>query len=126
MSNEKNAGRPKKKVDWDRARELAGLQATEKEIAADQGMHVSTFIRHLKDETEYNNFTEWFEVKRQPGLNSLRAKQFKKAVEQDNTTMQIWLGKNWLNQTDKQKQTIEEENPTEIIYKVAEPDEEND
>ena len=39
------------------------------------------------------------------GKQSLRRAQFKTAVDDGNPTAQIWLGKNWLGQTDKQEIT---------------------
>ncbi len=110
---------PRKEVDWDRVDELCELQCTVKEVAADQGMHPDTLNKRIREETEHSSFTSYFQEKRQPGLSSLRHKQYVKAVEQENTTMLIWLGKNWLNQSDKVEEKIDQEQPTKIIYEVA-------
>ena len=48
------------------------------------------------------NFSEVFSEKRCRGFISLRRAQFQKAIDEKNTAMQIFLGKNWLGQSDKQ------------------------
>jgi hypothetical protein len=48
------------------------------------------------------NFPEYFEQSRCVGKAALRRRQFQSAMD-GNPTMLIWLGKNWLGQTDKQE-----------------------
>ena len=50
------------------------------------------------------NFSEVFKRKRGKGKISLRRSQFQLA--QTNPTMAIWLGKQWLGQTDKQEVVV--------------------
>jgi hypothetical protein len=45
-------------------------------------------------------FSEYYRLKASVGKISLRRKQYSIAQE-GNVTMLIWLGKNWLGQTDK-------------------------
>jgi hypothetical protein len=46
------------------------------------------------------SFSEYLQAKRGEGKELLRAKQFQSAMDGDRT-MQIWLGKQYLNQSDK-------------------------
>lgn len=81
---------------------LARMQCTQREAAAVMGVHPDTFGRFLRREEKAR--TAWddgLEV----GKVSLRRYQYKSA-ESGNATMQIWLGKQWLDQTDKSYQEI--------------------
>ena len=49
------------------------------------------------------NFYDVFKKKSAAGKMSLRREQWRSA-EKGNVTMQIWLGKQWLGQTDKVEQ----------------------
>lgn len=76
---------------------LASLQCTQREAAAVLGVHRETFgkflDRHPKAREAWDNGQE-------TGKVSLRRYQYKSA-ENGNPTMQIWLGKQWLDQKDK-------------------------
>lgn len=76
---------------------LGNIQATLKECAAVLGVGEATFLR-FRD--RHPVVRERYEKGQQEGLASLRRAQFKKALE-GNTTMLIWLGKNYLEQTDR-------------------------
>ena len=71
---------------------LASIQCTVKEIAFIMGCSTETINRHYKDAVESG---------RAQGKLALRRAQWRNAVEKDNVTMQIWLGKNILKQTDQ-------------------------
>ena len=45
-------------------------------------------------------FAEYFKQKASHGRMSLRRKQYTAAID-GNTTMMVWLGKNWLGQSDQ-------------------------
>ena len=62
------------------------------------------------------NFSEVFREKRCRGFISLRRAQFQKAIDEKNTAMLIFLGKNWLGQSDRQdvKLSGSGENPIQI------------
>src|SRR5215471_3820926 len=51
--------------------------------------------------TLYLNYTEAIKKGRVFRDGCLRAKQFHTAMVKNNVTVQIWLGKQWLKQTDK-------------------------
>ncbi len=87
-------GRPKKEIDYELVGKLAAIQCTQEEIATILGISRQTL---LKDE----EFLYIYSSKKEAGRSSLRRMQWKTA-ESGNPTMQIWLGKQWLGQSDKQ------------------------
>ena len=87
-----NAGRPKKEIDMDLVERLANIQCTQEEIACVVGCSVDTLLRHP-------DFAIIYKKGKEAGKSSLRRTQWKLA--QNNTTMAIWLGKQYLGQTDK-------------------------
>lgn len=80
---------------------LARIQCTQKEAAAVLGVHRETFINFL--DTHEKARTVWEDGK-ENGKASLRRYQFKMAEK--NPTMAIWLGKNWIDQTDKTESNV--------------------
>lgn len=98
-------GRPPIKIDEDQFNKLCALQCTEEEIAAWFHCSVDTLNRWCKQMFD-TTFAETFKEKSQFGKTSLRRFQFKLAEK--NTAMAIFLGKNWLGQTDKMEQTVME------------------
>lgn len=95
--------RPKKEIDKDQFEKLCGLQCTEIEIAGFFNCSVDTVERWCKKEYK-ESFAEVFNKKRVAGKISLRRSQFRMA--ESNATMAIWLGKQYLGQTDTQEKTI--------------------
>lgn len=95
-------GRPPYMVDYKVLKELCQMQCTGEECASVLGVDYDTLNRALKRESESgeSGFTEYFAKNRAGGFASLRAAQFKLAVKGQNPTMQIWLGKQYLGQTD--------------------------
>jgi len=89
------AGRPKKKIDYELVKKLAYIQCTQEEISSI--LAIST--RTLQRDTE---FCRIYKNGMDNGKMSLRRLQWK-AAEKGNNTMLIWLGKQYLNQTDKQE-----------------------
>ena len=91
--------RPKIDIDQVQFEKLCEIQCTLTEIAGWFRCSEDTVERWCK-RTYKESFAEVFKQKRAPGLISLRRAQFQMA--QTNTTMAIWLGKQYLGQTDKQ------------------------
>lgn len=91
------AGRPKIEINWEDVRKLSLLQCTQNEIASFLGVSVDTLLRRKE-------FCELHKKGMEEGRMSLRRLQWKKAQE-GNTTMLIWLGKQYLGQSDKQELT---------------------
>jgi hypothetical protein len=100
-SNGKKNGRPRIVIDWEEFDKLCEMQCTEEEIAAWFGCSVDTVERRCK-ERNGATFAEVFAQKRKAGMVSLRRVQWRTALK-GNVTMQIWLGKQYLGQRDKQE-----------------------
>lgn len=94
-------GRPPKLVETpELIKQIEGLSrihCTMVEAAAVLGVHRDTFSDFLQ--AHEKAMAAWEDGK-ENGKASLRRMQFK-AAESGNSTMQIWLGKQWLDQKDK-------------------------
>jgi hypothetical protein len=92
---------------------LARIQCTQREAAAVLGVHRETFAKFLDT---HEKAREAWEDGGETGKASLRRHQFKSA-ESGNATMQIWLGKQWLDQKDKSENTMQGPNggPIEFV-----------
>lgn len=97
--------RPRIEIDFDNFKKLCGLQCTLAEIASFFDCSEDTIERWCKREL-HENFADSFKKYSASGKISLRRWQFKMA--EHNCSMAIFLGKNWLGQTDKIEQTINE------------------
>jgi hypothetical protein len=97
-------GRPRKLSPNDQTlkelRGLAAIMATEAEVAAFFGVVVNTLKKFFDD---YPEALAAFEDGKGQGRVSLRRKQF--ALADKNAAMAIFLGKNYLEQTDRQELT---------------------
>ena len=93
------AGRPRKEINFVEFEKLCALQATQQEIADWFAIDTDTLDRRIKEHYECK-FSEIFNQKRGRGKIALRRMQMQ-AAEKGNTTMLIWLGKQYLKQTDK-------------------------
>lgn len=78
---------------------LVRVQCTAEECAAALGCSEDTIDRRLKEEGEFG-FAEYRKKHLTAGKISLRRAQFKAALK-GNPTMLIWLGKQYLDQTDR-------------------------
>lgn len=91
-------GRPKKKISQKQFESLCAIQCTEEEICDVLEVTDKTLTKWCK-ETYNKPFSEVFREKRALGKASLRRNQWKLA-EKGNSTMQIWLGKQILKQSE--------------------------
>lgn len=91
-------GRPKKQIMPEQFEALCKIQCTEEEICSVLGIDEQTLINWCK-ETYGVTFSKIFKEKKLGGKASLRRMQWKLAEK--NSTMSIWLGKQYLGQTDK-------------------------
>jgi predicted nucleic-acid-binding Zn-ribbon protein len=91
--------RPLTVIDWKQVDLMCAVQCTGEEMASILGIHYDTLATACKREKGCT-FSEYFEQKRSTGKMSLRRQQFTIAMK-GNPTMLVWLGKNWLGQTDK-------------------------
>lgn len=90
-------GRPKLEIDYEAVKKLASIQCTQAEISAWLGISVDTLVKDEKFVGIYKSGIE-------NGRMSLRRHQWK-ALEDGNTTMLVWLGKQYLRQSEKQELT---------------------
>lgn len=105
-------GRPSFVIDMEQVEQMCLCQCTEKEIAAQFGVSIDTIQRAIKKETGCG-FADYFAEKRQKGFVSLRAKQFSLAMAGDRT-MLIWLGKQYLKQSDKMESSGPDGGPIQV------------
>lgn len=85
---------------WELFDFLCSIQCTQAEIAEAFDCSIDTLARRIKDKYK-QDFAVIYEQKRGAGKISLRRAQWQKAVEGKDTTMLIWLGKQYLGQSDK-------------------------
>lgn len=97
----RRSARPK--VGLDRAEELARLQCSDEELASALGLS-SDELAQLRQDDEA--LCAALARGRQEGMNSLRQAQWETALG-GNVHMQIWLGKQYLDQRDRQEQRLE-------------------
>lgn len=106
-------GRPKKQINYELVEDLASIFCTQEEIASIMKCDVRTLQR---DE----EFCRLYIKNIDNAKSSLRRVQYKKAMS-GNTTMLIWLGKQYLGQSDKMvvdNQADAIKSADEIITKV--------
>lgn len=96
-------GRPKKRIDFKDVDKLCSLQCTAEEIASFLEVSVDTLERRIREKFDLT-FAEYFSLKNGAGKISLRRRQWQ-AAESGNVAMLIWLGKQYLGQSDKSEHT---------------------
>ncbi len=106
--------RPRIEIDWSDFDKLCVMQATLEEIASWFGCSVDTIERAVKRKAKMG-FAEYFTQKAGRGRVSLRRKQYEMALAGDRT-MLIWLGKQYLKQTETVVSKFE--SPLELTYET--------
>lgn len=106
--------RPRIEIDEDNFKKLCGLQCTLDEISSFFDCSPDTIERWCKRELKIT-FAEAFKKHSANGKISLRRWQFKMA--EHNVSMAIWLGKQYLGQTEKQEVAVATQND-EAIYEM--------
>jgi hypothetical protein len=92
-------GRPKKVIDWQKFEFGCQINATKEEISKWLNISEDTLERMIK--VQYGEtFAVVYKKLSVDGIISLRRMQFKKAQE-GNVPMLIWLGKQYLGQSEK-------------------------
>ena len=100
----KKTGRSKADIDWNKVDKYLQAQCDGVGIALLLGIHPNTLYRRCEEKYKMS-FSEYSAQKKTEGKELLRARQFKTAMDGDRT-MQIWLGKQYLNQTDRRNIAI--------------------
>lgn len=109
MEKKNKVGRPKKPIDYETVEKLASIMCTQEEIASYLDLDVRTLQRD-------DEFCRIYKKGIDKGRMSVRRQQYK-AAEAGNVTMLIWLGKQYLGQTDKQDVEL-----TEVVQIVDDID----
>jgi len=102
--------RPRKEIDWEEFEKLCFLQCTQQEIMGFFDIKTKDTL-NTRIREQYGDehcFSTIYEQKSQGGKISIRRKQFQVGMS-GNVSMLIWLGKNWLGQSDKQEHIVESE-----------------
>lgn len=92
-------GRPRKEINFDELGKLAQMQCTQSEVAGWFEVSEDTIERRIREETGLT-FAEYLREKGEGGKSALRRVQMQTALK-GNPTMLIWLGKQYLGQTEK-------------------------
>ena len=100
LAKKNKGGRPKKDINWEQLKAMVRIQCTQEECAAVLGVDVDTLSARLREQ-DYASFSDFYKKYSHEGLASLRRAQWKAAVEQNNPTMLVWMGKQMLGQKDK-------------------------
>jgi hypothetical protein len=95
--------RPKTVIDWNKVDKYLQAQCDGVGIAGLLGISPDTLYRACQ-EIHKIGFAEYSAQKKAEGKELLKAKQFSVAMEGDKT-MLVWLGKQYLQQRDKQELT---------------------
>lgn len=76
------------------------------EIAESLGIHENTLYGRCKQDLDMD-FVAFKAKNKAKGMKSLKLAQYESAVIDKDRGMQIWLGKQWLGQSDKTQNTID-------------------
>jgi hypothetical protein len=125
------AGRPRRPFDWNLVDSLCILQASidyiAERILISEGKPVNAksvdtatkLIQRRIKEKWGMNFVLYTEKKLEGRKIQLRQTQWELAIKKQNPTMAIWMGKNYLNQSDKVEQKSEvKQETTEVVYQA--------
>lgn len=116
-------GRPKIEIDKDNFESLCNLQCTKTEIAGFFRCSEDTIENYCK-RTYDDCFSAVYKKYSQNAKISLRRQQWK-AAEKGNITMLIWLGRQWLGQTDKVILDKEDVETFEVLYEMLQRKKQN-
>lgn len=105
-------GRPRKEIDKKQFEAMCAIQCTQEEICMILGVSDKTLNAWCR-KTYRQTFSEVFREKRELGKMSLRRSMYENAVKKGNTTMQIWLSKQYLGM----RETVQVDQ-TEILNKL--------
>jgi len=108
-------GRPKKAIDYKILEGLCQIQATGEECAAILNIDYDTLDAILKRD-KHGGFSDYYKKHSASGKASLRRKQMQVALS-GNKTLLIWLGKQYLEQSDKLEASGPNKGP--ITFKVV-------
>jgi hypothetical protein len=105
-TNNPNIGRPKVQVPWDEVNNMCEIQCTGNEIAFCIGISLDALNAACKREHGIR-FTDYIKIQSQGGKRSLRRKLWEMAMN-NNTTIALWLSKQYLGMSDNPLQEIDD------------------
>jgi hypothetical protein len=105
-------GRPKIVIDWEQFDKLCALQCPLREIACWFNCSEDTIENACKREKNMT-FSDYFDIKRGNGKISIRRKQYEMAMG-GSVPLLIWLGKQYLGQSDKMEQKVESNEQSQV------------
>lgn len=111
-----NVGRPLTVIDWPKVEAMCQIQCTAEEIAGILSIDYDTLNGACKREKRCN-FSDYLKEKGMAGKASLRRRQYK-AAQDGNATMLVWLGKNWLGQSDHDKDHAAHDDIVAVLGKL--------
>jgi hypothetical protein len=97
--------RPKVQIDWDRVGQMLEAGCSGVGIAGVLGIDEATLRKRCPKDLKIS-FSEFAQQKKAKGDDLLRLKQFDMAMKGDKTLL-IWLGKQRLEQAERQDQKLE-------------------
>lgn len=103
-------GRPKKIIDYQAVERLGNIMCTQEEIASFLDISVRTLQRDQE-------FCRIYNKAREQGKMSIRRQQYK-LMNSGNTTMAIWLGKQYLGQRDKFEENVHQDVTIQIVEDI--------
>ena len=109
--------RPLIEIDWDQVDRMCEYHCTGEEQAGILGIDYDTLNAACKREKGCG-FSDYFKQKASGGKMSLIRRQFTAAMD-GNSTMLVWLGKNWLGQSD-QPEPEAQDLPPIVIERASE------
>jgi len=116
-------GRPPIPFDKEQFERMAAISCTKLEIASIFNMSEDTLEGKVAEAYDGETFSAVYKKHQGTGKQSLRRMQLQ-AAEKGNVAMLIWLGKQWLGQSDKQELTGKDGEPiafTEIKRVILDP-----
>jgi hypothetical protein len=118
--NKRGVGRPLIEINLNEVAKLCKMQATRDEICSFLEVDECTLQRRIK-EADFQNFEAFYKKYSEGGKISLRRSQWKSAKD-GNVTMQIWLGKQYLGQKEKNEYEENQSRAIDMTIKFIEPD----
>ena len=113
-------GRPTIQIDFEEVKKLCALFCTGVEIAWFLGISTDTLDTKIQESFDMS-FSAFFKIHSSDGKISLRRKQFESAMN-GNTALLIFLGKNYLGQTDKERPEDQDSLPESVNIGLVEID----
>ena len=105
--------RPLNTINWELLDQLLGIFCTGEECASVLNVDYETICRAIKREKKMG-FEEYSAIKKGSGRASLRRRQFRMA--ETNPALAIWLGKQYLGQTDNMNQYIKTDQTITVVF----------